>query len=129
MATPTPFPLFCVGFAVVGFGSGLVIGLAAAFVTKLPERQNLKMCLFQACYGELSLASPIPITAVVTVEPWFRGEAEDPDPAARCRSTCCPARGHPIHRLPYEMAVSLFDFLGTRLYLLATHRLGLQGET
>jgi hypothetical protein len=51
MATPIPFPAFCVAFVIAGFGSGTVLSLAAAFIMKLPTRQNLKMCLFQAFYG------------------------------------------------------------------------------
>ena len=59
MSTPTPFPVFCIGFVMAGFGSGLVLSLAAAFIMKLPERQNLKMCLFQAFYGVGALVAPL----------------------------------------------------------------------
>lgn len=51
MTSPIPFPAFCIAFVIAGFGSGLVLSMGAAFIMKLPTRQNLKMCIFQAFYG------------------------------------------------------------------------------
>ncbi|KAI0332817.1 MFS general substrate transporter [Cubamyces sp. BRFM 1775] len=70
MAPAGPFPLMCLGFALIGFGLSLQNSHANGFVASSRSHVSTKICFLHASYGFGALVSPLIATQFAQQRHW-----------------------------------------------------------